>query len=174
MEIKDRKTRRALRRLARLSVAADLVARLRNVAREHVLAAFRMKGITILPTPKGEKPLRCEGLTIKASRPSDVTTLNREKLVERFNNPALGITLDQLLNCVTGYDAKALTAVFGEGLIDSKPSLAAPTVSFTADADEAVSAAAQRFARRIGGEPQQELIDFITAEAEAAKAEAAA
>lgn len=150
--IKDRNVKRHLRRLARLSVISKVIADLANKARTATIEAMKHAGIVIEPGEGNlvDVQLRTGSMRIQAVAPGPVASLSTTLLIERFKESH--ITVEQLVNCVTGWDSTKLEAVFGAGLVTTTPSQAEPTLRFTPSKDPAIVSVATRFANRVGGE----------------------
>lgn len=152
--IKDRNVKRHLRRLARLSVISKVISDLANKARAATIEAMKHAGVVIQPGEGNlvDVPLRTGSMRIQAVAPGPIPTLDTVELARRFKDKeAYGITDDQLIACVTGWDSTKLEAVFGAGLITTTPSQAEPTLRFTPSKDPAIVSVATRFANRVGG-----------------------
>lgn len=162
MEIKSRKVKRVLKRLARLSVVSTYITKVAGQARKAALEALDEAGI-VIPTGEGESvdvPLRNAGsIRITAVKPSDTVSLDVPGLIERFKDEDRGITIEQLVNCVAGWDVGAIDAVFGKGLVTTKPGEGDPTIRFTPSKEDAVLAAADRFMTRVAGKPEAKPVD---------------
>jgi len=173
MEIRSLKLRKALYRVARLSVVEKLIKAAREESRKHAMVALDLAGIVITPGDGSEPAIHAEGLRIWASKAPDDVTLDVAEVAKRFKKG--GVTIEQLLACVRNFNGEALEAVFGKGIITTTPSDAPPTISFSADENEAATMQTQRFLRRVSGQAHSEHVAELerrAAEAKAAQAEA--
>lgn len=176
MEIRNRTVKKALRRLARLSVVSGVLTKAASAARSAAIATLDAAGI-VIPTGEGESvdvPLGPGRGTMRitARRPADHVSVNVDlaKALTMVDNQKA--TIEQLIGCAAAWNTDALVAVFGEDSeivkFTTTPSDAKPTLAFTPSKDEAVLAAASRFITRIAGKAETQAAPTKTKVAAAA------